>query len=344
MTSHKSPWLAIAFMLSLLISADSNHPEARALASHADRQVKVSDTAKNISQPKDSPELRCNNTSLGYPPLTDLGTGTYQGYEGGLYPFGSNQPPLDYRWMGRAHAERVRPLNANGQPDPDGKIVLLSIGMSNATIAFSEFKRQADGDPKKNPQVMVVDGAIGGYDANRIRDPGAPYWRLVDQRLSDSGVTPNQVQVVWLKEAIVNGGGLNFPANALALRDALRDIVGVIEGRYPNLQIVHLASLSYGGYILDVIPRAEPYSYETAFADKWLIEERVLSDGSGAWVGWGPYFWTDGLKGRDDGFVWRCEYNVPDGHPSPLGAQAMAGLMLDFYKTDETARGWFVRP
>jgi hypothetical protein len=132
----------------------------------------------------------------------DLGINTYQGFEGGLYPLGSNQPPLDYKWIGRAHAQRIQPLNSNGQPDPNGKIVLLSIGMSNTTIAFAEFKRQADADPEKNPQVVVVDGAIGGYDAERIRNPGAGYWRLVDERLSNAGVTRNQVQAAWLKEAI----------------------------------------------------------------------------------------------------------------------------------------------
>ena len=35
-------------------------------------------------------------TSVGFIPLTDLGAGTYQGYEGGLYPNGQNIPPPDY--------------------------------------------------------------------------------------------------------------------------------------------------------------------------------------------------------------------------------------------------------
>jgi hypothetical protein len=116
-----------------------------------------------------------------------------------------------------------------------------------------------------------------------------------------------------------------------------------MEGRYSNLQMIYFAGLKYGGYIMDR-PVSEPYSYETNFAVKWLIEERTADwSGEGAWLAWGPYMWTDGLRGRSDGFIWRCEYHALDGHTGPLGAKVLAGLLLDFFKTNETARPWFVR-
>src|SRR5918992_184576 len=68
---------------------------------------------------------------------------------------------------------QVHPLNAKGQPDPNGRIVLLSIGMSNTTQEFSRFKQMADADPDKNPRVTIVDGAQGGQDATAIRNPNA---------------------------------------------------------------------------------------------------------------------------------------------------------------------------
>jgi hypothetical protein len=290
------------------------------------------------------PAANCDRTSTGYTPLNDLGTGTYQGYEGGLYPFGSNSPPLDYKWMGRAHSRNVVPLNANGQPDPaNGKIVLLSIGMSNTTQEFSTFKSMADADAQKNPKLTIVDGAQGGQDAQVIRNPNAQYWTIIDQRLTTAGVTPNQVEAAWLKEAIA-GENRQFPVDAQGLRDALRDIVGIMQSRYPNLQVIYLSSRIYAGYASTTL-NPEPYSYQSAFAVKWLIEEHSLGDGSGAWLAWGPYLWADGLNPRSDGFIWQCSDLADDGtHPSTSGRQKVATMLLNFLKTNEMAKVWFLRP
>src|SRR5205085_10367258 len=64
-------------------------------------------------------------------PLTTLGTEKYQGYEGGLYPGGSNDRPKEHEAAGSAAAAQIRPLGPDGKPAPGGKIVLLSVGMSN---------------------------------------------------------------------------------------------------------------------------------------------------------------------------------------------------------------------
>ena len=69
-------------------------------------------------------------------PLNDLGAGTYLGFEGGLYENGTNQPPADHLSVGLARKALVRPLDTNGSPSATGKIVLLSIGMSNTTQEF----------------------------------------------------------------------------------------------------------------------------------------------------------------------------------------------------------------
>ncbi|RME01207.1 MAG: hypothetical protein D6814_01950, partial [Calditrichaeota bacterium] len=35
----------------------------------------------------------CNKTSVGKTPLIDMGSNAYKGFEGGLYPGGTNTPP-----------------------------------------------------------------------------------------------------------------------------------------------------------------------------------------------------------------------------------------------------------
>src|SRR4030095_4892997 len=75
----------------------------------------------------------CTLTSTGNIPLNEL-TVPYQECQGGLYPNGANNRPAAHLNAGLQIANQIRPLNALGQiDDADGKIVLVSIGMSNTT-------------------------------------------------------------------------------------------------------------------------------------------------------------------------------------------------------------------
>ncbi len=146
----------------------------------------------------DSYAQNCSATSKGFIPLNDLGTGLYQGMQGGLYPNGSNQRPFRHDSAGLALARQIKPLNSSGVSDSlNGKIVLVSIGMSNATAEFSTFKPMADTLKSKNPQLVIVDGAEGGKDAKTISNPADDYWAFVNQPLAAAAVTPQQVQVAW---------------------------------------------------------------------------------------------------------------------------------------------------
>jgi hypothetical protein len=69
--------------------------------------------------------------------------------------------------------------------------------MSNTTQEFSAFQPLANRDPEKNPSVALVDGAAGGWSADRIVADPASYWPVVDQRLQAAGVTTAQVQAAW---------------------------------------------------------------------------------------------------------------------------------------------------
>jgi hypothetical protein len=276
--------------------------------------------------------------------LSDLGTGTYQGYEGGLYPGGAGRPPDAYLQWGIMRAGAVVPRALDGTPNANGKIVLLSIGMSNTTQEYSEFKRQADLDRKKNPKVTIVDGAQGGQDAHIIRDPNAPFWSNVDSRLTAAGVSSQQVQVAWLKEAIA-GENRPFPTDARGLQGDLDAILRIMQQRYPNLQIVYMASRTYAGYATTTL-NPEPYAYQSGFAVKWLIQSRMLSGAAvDPYLAWGPYLWADGLVPRSDGLQWLCSDFQTDGtHPSTTGRQKVAAMLLRFFETDETATPWFVAP
>jgi hypothetical protein len=261
-----------------------------------------------------------------------MGKRKYRGYRGGLYPSGLNRPTQKYLRKGTEAAKRVRPI--------DGKIVLLSIGMSNASDEFSAFKRSADRDPQKNPSLVVVDGAQDGFDARRARSQPI-FWDTIDQRLADADVTPEQVQAVWLKESVA-GEQRRFPKDAKGLQSDLRAILRIMRVRYPNVKLVYLSSRTYGGYAITGT-NPEPAAYDSAYAVRGIIQERIRGQIKGPWLFWGPYLWTDGTAGRNDGLVWTCDDVEADGmHPSRSGIQKVVNMLTTFFKTDPTAKRWYV--
>jgi len=215
----------------------------------------------------------CWRSSVGLIPLDQLGTNQYRGFVGGLYGRGSNAPPEEHAQGALAAASEVVPRNAAGEPDPAGKIVLLSIGTSNTTQEFSVFQQLAATQPDLNPRLVIVDGAQGGWSADRIVSNGAPFWEEVQRRLAARGVAALQVQVVWLKEADARPVE-PFPAHAQRLKEELKAIVLQLAQRFPNLRQVWLSSRIYAGYASTEL-NPEPYAYESAFAVRWLIEEQM---------------------------------------------------------------------
>ena len=102
------------------------------------------------------------NTTTPMTALNDLGTGTYQGSEGGLYPNGSNARPPSHDADGVTFAKGIVPLDSNGNYSPTGKYVMLAIGESTAQNEFGRFIPLAAADPATNPNLVIVNGAQGG--------------------------------------------------------------------------------------------------------------------------------------------------------------------------------------
>lgn len=322
----------------------------------------------------DASAANCSRTSTDLVPLTDLGAALYlDQYAGGLYP-GGNEMPSDHRAAGLARAAAVTPRDAAGLPDPEGKVVMLSIGMSNTDQewcffnGFSchavSFTAQALADPDVNHDTLVIaNGAAGGQTAPYWTAPDSPnYTRVLNQALTPAGLTPAQVQVAWVK--LANGAPtVHLPdpaADAFVLEGQIATVMRSLRANYPNLALVFLSSRIYAGYA-DTTLNPEPYAYETGFSVKWLIEAQIrqmrglgvdaragdLDHASGVapWLAWGPYLWADGTTARSDGLTWSCSDLSPDGtHPSNPGRQKVGGMLLDFFLGSEVAAAWFRAP
>ncbi len=216
--------------------------------------------------------------------------GRYKGEDGGLYGGGQNAPPKAHAQAAAEQLARIVPLDARGRPAPDGKVVLMSIGMSNTTQEFSEFKRLADADPARRPEVVIVDAAQGGQAALEWDEQAAPavaarVWEQAERRLQAAGVTPAQVQAVWIKQALKGPARYGeFPAHARAQQKHTIGILHAAARRLPNLRVAYLSSRIYGGYGPGAL-NPEPYAYEGAFAVRWIIQDQIREAVAGATPG-----------------------------------------------------------
>jgi hypothetical protein len=306
----------------------------------------------------------CNDISFNAPStstpmvaINDLGTGTYQGSEGGLYPNGSNNRPDPHDSDGVSIAQGIQPLDSSGNPDPNGKEVLLAVGESTAQNEFNYFLPIANADPAKNPSLVLVNGAQGGATPNQFKSTTSNYWATVlNNYLPQNNVTPQQVVAAWIEDTDGIATG-TFPSDMTTLQSEYETMMRSMLTLFPNLKLVYFSSRVYGGYSNGVgkPSNPEPYAYEVGFAVKWAIQDQINGVGNlnynpvnGAvvapWMSWGPYYWSNGMLGRNDGTIWDCEDFSSDGtHPSAtFGQGKVATPLLNFLKTDNTTAPWYL--
>ena len=307
-------------------------------------------------------------TETGKIPLPDLGLGTYEGSEGGLYPGGSSIRPVNHLEAGVRIAESLVPLGVDGSQDPvAGKLVMISVGMSNANMMFAgaggpdnipvSFMTRAAQDPSTNPKLELVNGAQGGGALEQWIDPAATYWDNVDSELADRGLTPEQVQVAWVKLMAHDPGG-EFPDGARMRQGHFEAVAENLVIRYPNIRLAYFSTRTFS--VAPVLAKGEPHTYEDGYAVKWMIERQLERDLDlnfdpargelrAPWLSWGPYLWTDGLNPRSDGLVWQYGDSWQHGdqgcsaHPNIPGLAKNAAQLHAFFKTDPTTVPWFLR-
>ncbi len=309
------------------------------LVTHKKEQPAATATVKPAAGPK---------------PLTEMtAEDRYKGQDGGLYGAGKNVPPPAHAAAAARLSAKIIPLDAEGKPSQQGKIGLVSISMSNATMEYSLFKQLADADPQKSPAVAIVDCAQGGQAIAEWADPKAKPWAEAERRLSQAGVGPKQVQVIWVKLANKSPHG-ELAEHVGKLEQDTRALLRNAKVRFPNLRIAYLGSRIYAGYATTEL-NPEPYAYESAFAVRGLILGQAKGDADLSYNGvvlakaplllWGPYFWADGTTPRrSDGLVWeRTDLGGDGTHPSESGRRKVAEQLMTFFKQDPLASQWFVK-
>jgi hypothetical protein len=299
-------------------------------------------------------------TSTPMTALTDLGTGTYQGSEGGLYPNGSNVRPSGQDSAGVSLAQGIQPLDSNGVYSPTGNYVLMALGESTLQNEWNFLAPIANSDPAKNPYLVLVNAAQGGATPNEFANINSYYWGMITNNyLTQNNVTANQVVAVYIEDTDGIASG-TFPSDITSLQSEYETIMNNLHTLFPNLKLVYFSSRVYGGYSNGVgnPDNPEPYAFEVGYAVKWAIQDQLNGNSNlnynpllgpvlAPWMSWGAYYWSNGMLGRNDGLVWDCaDFNADGTHPSSdnnrVGQYKVAYEILNFLKSDDTTTPWYL--
>lgn len=194
---------------------------------------------------------------------------------------------------------------------------------------------------------------------NRKSIVGTPKdtWPTLAQRITAAGLSSQQVQVCWLKHVEANPKPLGeFPAHARALQADITAVLNIARHHYPNLRVVYLSSRTFGGWSGRESGSPEPYAYESGFGTRWIVQSQIKGeaqlnfdaargDVKAPLVMWGPYLWACGNTPRkSDGMTWTLDDVREDRlHPNAAGSTKITQQLLNFFKTNEGTKEWFVK-
>jgi hypothetical protein len=227
-------------------------------------------------------------------------------------------------------------LADNGEPEVtpvDGRIVIVAISMSNGNMEMNRFIQLYGGHPDVSPAIGLVNCAKGGHALERwLSMPSL--WDECDQKIAAAGFRPEQVRVVWAKNANQFPSGHTLPDPAADYVDLVENIAALsqrIGQQYPSVQAIFHTSRIYGGYVAAdrQDQRGEPMNYEGGFAINAVVERHRRGELPGApWVGWGPYLWADAEEPNASGMAWlRSDFNSDMVHPSAAGQTKVADAL-----------------
>ena len=252
-------------------------------------------------------------------PLPELGSDTYLGVQGGLYPGGSNAIPPAYQ----AEVDA-----AIAQLEADNSIGFQCVGMSNLTHTCDELIARA---ATANVNTAVTIGNAGR--------PGRTIQVFADTPLNDvwfehRGLSNSIVDVVVFFNAWGYPSG-DFVTYLPQMTDAVRAVYSNVQQAYPNVKLIYFVSREFApDWAVDLNPN--PYAYQDGFAYKAVIEERINGQLSGVPVVWGPYQYDDTWP--HDPPPTPSYFRDPDGvHLSDAGLDYAGQLWLDFFMT----QAWF---
>ena len=180
-------------------------------------------------------------TTVANIPLNDLGTETYKGYVGGLYPNGLNNPTGTYAVDLYKICRSITPLDTFGNPNKNGNILFVSLGWSTCGNNMRALQAKTVGNPLTNPKLLIVtlNSGRGLGRLNDVANPNDNYWNLVTSQIEGANTSYRQVQIIYL-ETEDSTNIRSFPGRPLHVKNELESCFRVFKEKFPNVKLVYL--------------------------------------------------------------------------------------------------------
>jgi len=289
-------------------------------------------------------------------PINDLGTGTYMGFIGGLYPAGKNIYSGAYKRDLINFATNTKPLNGPGVVDSvKGKILFISLGASTSGHLMDSLKQKTIRDSANvNPYLKLLNCSNGGGVASlqQIANLNDPYWDHVTRIILNSKSTYKQVEIIYMETEDSVNNVFGFPDRPYLFRDHAIAAIQTCKIKCPNLKFIYVLgrTTTFGDVRLT---NKEPSPYYNGWGWKFMIEAQINGAAGTQYKGlnpvapmvtWGWYEWANGTNiPRKDGFTWQ-ESDTEDGiHATPAGEDTLSTRFRNFLLTDRVASMWYKR-
>lgn len=259
-------------------------------------------------------------------------------YNLGLYD-GTNAMPEAHRKAGEEIARTIVPLNAKGQPDPNGKIKIAAIGHSVPARIFRSFEETVLAELQQegivNPKVELVSCCRGGTTGWE--------WAETITGVKKECVCTADLQVLITEFTWVGAHGSKRDKTIDEMKDkTLQDLIDIATTAVqcaPNLKMIVLNSDPYMGWASTHEPS---HAYEEAFIFRRAIMEQIngnpdfsFKEGSFKipYLTWGAYLWNP-----DDPFKLYASDSV---HLSPEGGDVNAHRTAQALLENPVTSIWF---
>lgn len=288
-------------------------------------------------------------------PINDLGTGTYMGSPGGLYPGSTNTPSGTYAKDLVNACKLVVPIDTFGNASATGKVVFISLGGSTSGHLFDSLQEKTARSTQTNPslQLLKCSNGFGSASLNSILNPDDPYWDHVTQIIRGNKASYRQVQVIYM-ETDDSSVSVKWPSRPQTVKTELQTCFRTLKQKFPNCKLVYLLGRTQT-FEFDTIKQKrfnrEPAPYYFGFAVKWAIEDQINGVPGTEYKGkkpvsplitWGWYEWGTDVP-RQDGFTWTKD-NTRDGlHANPAGEDTLSTRFQNFLLTDRAANIWYAK-
>ena len=281
-------------------------------------------------------------------PLNDLGTGTYLGSMGGLYPNGANEPSGQYAADLFDASSSIVPLDKLGNPSSSGKIVFISLGASVGGHMMKALIPKTQNNPLTNPNLYLINcnQGAGFASLNSIMNPTDTYWDRVNNTIINK-TSYKQVQVIYLETD--DSTNAKWPAKPTNVKNDIDSALRVFKRKFPNIKLVYVLgrTKTFGE---NALWNKEPSPYYNGWGCKWIIEDQVKGVPGTEYKGpnavapmitWGFYQWADSLPRQTDGFYWRSSQTADGLHANAVGQDSLTYRFQNFLLTDKNSKLWY---